>query len=44
MREDRDYEMAQFCIAFKVTPDEYLKLTLNQRQAFVEAWMEAHDA
>lgn len=36
--------MANFCIAFRLTPDEYLKLTLNQRQAFVEAWMEMNDA
>ena len=32
--------MAMFCLAMNMTPDEYMRLTLRQRNAFLDAYME----
>lgn len=29
--------MAMFCIAFKMSPAEYLQLTVRERNAFIDA-------
>ena len=32
--------MAMFCLAMRMTPAEYRQLTLRQRNAFLDAYME----
>ena len=32
--------MAMFCLAMKMTPDEYRALTLRERDAFISAFEE----
>ena len=42
MLDDQAYDMAMFCIAFKMSPAEYLQLTLRERNAFIEAHQDLH--
>ena len=36
--------MAMFCLAMRMTPTEYKQLTLRQRNAFIDAFMERANA
>lgn len=42
MREDRADAMAQFCVATGMAPSEYLRLTIRERSAFVNAMNERY--
>ena len=36
--------MAMFCLAMRMTPADYKQLTLRQRNAFIDAFMERANA
>jgi hypothetical protein len=35
--------MAAFCLAMRMSPEDYRRLTLRERDAFISAFEERHD-